>query len=55
MIMIPNEQTDEYPQEDKCKYCGQHLGWVTCEFGEMFRLGVCEKPECQEKYKSSCL
>jgi len=39
----------QYPYEDKCRYCGAHLGWVTCLIGEAFALDLCEKPACQKK------
>jgi hypothetical protein len=39
----------DYPLEDKCVYCSQHIGYITHPMGEAFRLGVCDKPECQAK------
>jgi len=41
----------KYPKEDKCHYCGQHLGYIMNPIGEMVALGLCEKPECQEQAK----
>ena len=38
-----------YPKEDKCRHCGQHLGWMLDPIGEMLGLGLCNKPECKEK------
>jgi hypothetical protein len=31
-----------YPREDKCEYCGEHIGWIAHPLGEMFALGVCD-------------
>jgi hypothetical protein len=38
-----------YPREDKCRFCGGHIGWILDPVGEVVALGVCDKPECKEK------
>lgn len=40
-----------HPREDKCRFCGVHIGWALGPIGEMLMLGLCDKPECQEKSK----
>lgn len=45
------EEGGSYPREDKCKYCGAHIGYILNQMGEMMALGVCDKPECQQKKK----
>lgn len=37
----------EYPSEDICKECGEHLGWIMVPLGELFRLGICE--DCEDE------
>jgi len=44
----PDDPVD-YPREDRCRFCGAHIGWVANELGEMFALGVCDRKECQAK------
>lgn len=39
----------KYPRRDKCRYCGEKLGWVMHPIGEAMALGVCDKPKCQKK------
>lgn len=41
------------PKEDKCRYCGQHLGWAIGPIGEALMLELCEKPECQNKARKA--
>ncbi len=38
-----------YPREDKCKYCGDHIGWILHPLAEAMALEVCDKPECIKK------
>lgn len=42
---------DAYPKEDKCRYCGAHIGWMLHPVAEMLALGVCDKKECREKQR----
>jgi hypothetical protein len=39
----------EYPREDVCRHCGEHIGWIMAPWGEEFALGVCDEKECREK------
>ena len=41
---------EKYPKEDKCTYCGEHIGWILSEVGAFLSLGVCGKHGCQEQY-----
>lgn len=45
------EEGPTYPRRDKCRHCGEKLGWVMGPIGEAFALGCCNKKECQEKEK----
>jgi len=36
----------EYPKENTCEKCGEHIGWVLSEGGEMFALALCD--DCAE-------
>lgn len=36
------------PLEDRCRFCGQHLGYGH----PIFHLGFCEKPECRKKHEA---
>ncbi len=39
-----------YPREDRCQYCGKHLGTILSEQGDALALGMCE--ECSEKIQA---
>lgn len=52
MVSINVFNEGGYPKEDKCKYCGEHLGFILELMGEMVALGCCDKPECKEKEKN---
>lgn len=43
------EEGGNYPREDVCRHCGEHIGNIMNPMGEMFALGVCDKKECREK------
>lgn len=46
-----------YPREDKCRICGDHIGWITSEIGEGVALGDCgsrDKVHTKERRKESC-
>jgi hypothetical protein len=34
--------------EDKCRHCGEHLGYAMPGW-EVLMLGCCDKPECRKK------
>jgi hypothetical protein len=46
---------DEYPKEDKCRYCGEHIGWMLNPIAEGLALGLCDKPECRYKAENENL
>jgi hypothetical protein len=53
-MISSTSQTEEggYPREDKCRHCGEHIGWILDPVvGEALALGLCEKKECKEKEK----
>jgi hypothetical protein len=40
---VYSNEERKYPREDKCKICGEHLGWIMNEMGEGVALGDCGK------------
>lgn len=44
---MPNNGQESYPREDKCKVCGDHIGWILNEIGEAMALGLCDKQDEQ--------
>ena len=48
-MISSNDPEWEYPREDVCRHCGEHIGWIMAPWGEEFALGVCDEKECREK------
>lgn len=51
MVIDVTTPEDKYPKEDKCRYCGEHVGWIMHPMAEALALGCCDKQKCQEKLK----
>jgi hypothetical protein len=49
MISTTEQGGGAYRREDKCRHCGEHLGWIMDPIGEMLALGCCDKKECRKK------
>jgi hypothetical protein len=49
MISTIKEGGSFTPREDKCRHCGEHIGWILDLVGEVVALGVCDKEECRKR------